>query len=831
MSSAELRAHVETHSASSKNPRKRRLASVAPRASQACQACAASKVKCDDLDICRRCQKKGIDCIRSHLASIASRRQSTNISGVEVPGNRSADTLAATPSINICPNDTIREASAQGERQKSTPPDIGNQDTETQRAEFAYSSELNFPGIETLPGLSFTPEQFDEHLQTIDSFNIWNTIVTADSWGNSLDSCLGPNFHATERSVAETEHGAFVAQLSGPPIPTAMRPVSRDGEITGDITNAYTASLGSWHPEYQDYLVIEENDLFSSSINSLDDDDFSDVEDQHILNEKLTFRARDLILMMVSDSVMPTNVPACIMAFPALEILERFAQVFLSWHRTELGTFIHVPTFRPLDCDAILLTACVSSGAVRSRNSSIRKFGFALMDVVQIQLSRMAEKTGILTRKLPYLQAFLLQLQVGLWSGNKRKVEMAGGFVGILVNMLRTGARFSQFSYSNVVPSVEDRGSKLESKWRKWAEEESFKRLILRLYIHCSEESILKASIAPISYAELQILIPEAERLWSATTPTEWKELYLRNDSRSSQRLSLHNCLASPARLKLFASVQDSELAFETVIHCISGMILEARQRHMALDGVANIGEHLDALPEVNQESHILRLMNQTRLIWEGGDLSGTSCTILIELQCMHITVPFHQVELLLGKEGQQSSRQAYTVVRQWRGSRLARRAVWHAGQVLQAIRSLSPGNLPDFYAIATYQATVCLWTYGNVTPADQSSDIVDLSVHEIPDTDRPSGEVIIDSAESIETQKWISHNRGIPVMSKSSPVSGLVDRDGRGVENIPLTATAELIGHSIELLLEKFTGIGYHVPIVDNLCPFLRVLGKHEQS
>lgn len=48
----------------SQPPKKRGPSSRPPRASQACRSCAASKVRCDDLEICRRCLKRSIPCVR-----------------------------------------------------------------------------------------------------------------------------------------------------------------------------------------------------------------------------------------------------------------------------------------------------------------------------------------------------------------------------------------------------------------------------------------------------------------------------------------------------------------------------------------------------------------------------------------------------------------------------------------------------------------------------------------------------------------------------------------------------------------------------------------------
>lgn len=40
-----------------------------------------------------------------------------------------------------------------------------------------------------------------------------------------------------------------------------------------------------------------------------------------------------------------------------------------------------------------------------------------------------------MTRNIQYLQAFALQLEIGLWSGVRRKMEMSESFSGILTNV------------------------------------------------------------------------------------------------------------------------------------------------------------------------------------------------------------------------------------------------------------------------------------------------------------------------------------------------------------------------------------------------------------
>jgi hypothetical protein len=91
----------------------------------------------------------------------------------------------------------------------------------------------------------------------------------------------------------------------------------------------------------------------------------------------------------------------------------------------------------------------------------------------------------------------MIGLDIGLWSGFKRKMEIAESFAQpiIIVSELllhlpfsndvycgqmlrRAGAFAPAANQSSADPRREDSKPVLESKWRKWAERESFKRLI-----------------------------------------------------------------------------------------------------------------------------------------------------------------------------------------------------------------------------------------------------------------------------------------------------------------------------------------------------------------
>lgn len=70
----------------------------------------------------------------------------------------------------------------------------------------------------------------------------------------------------------------------------------------------------------------------------------------------------------------------------------------------------------------------------------------------------------------------MLSLHIGLWSGDKRKMEIAESFTLPPITMLRRAGRFSRMKRNFTPPTFDDADEALELKWREWAQAESYKR-------------------------------------------------------------------------------------------------------------------------------------------------------------------------------------------------------------------------------------------------------------------------------------------------------------------------------------------------------------------
>ncbi len=112
----------------------------------------------------------------------------------------------------------------------------------------------------------------------------------------------------------------------------------------------------------------------------------------------------------------------------------------------------------------VLVAALVANGSIQSRLSAVQKFGFALQETLRIKMYSLYDNDNSLARDLGMLQALLLGLQMGLWSGHSRKIEIAETYSQLSVTILRRAGRFRSAQYSTILVIPTDHGSELVSK-------------------------------------------------------------------------------------------------------------------------------------------------------------------------------------------------------------------------------------------------------------------------------------------------------------------------------------------------------------------------------
>ena len=99
------------------------------------------------------------------------------------------------------------------------------------------------------------------------------------------------------------------------------------------------------------------------------------------------------------------------------------------------------------------------------------------------------EKSSSRLQDVELLQGLTIVLRTDFWSGNARRMELAGHSLQLCMTSMRRSGWFAK-RHESIVPSEEDSGPSLQQKWLQWREIESRKRLVFALFRHDANSSL-----------------------------------------------------------------------------------------------------------------------------------------------------------------------------------------------------------------------------------------------------------------------------------------------------------------------------------------------------
>jgi len=181
----------------------------------------------------------------------------------------------------------------------------------------------------------------------------------------------------------------------------------------------------------------------------------------------------------------------------------------------------------------------------------------------------------------------------------------------------------------------------------------------------------------------------------------------------------------------------------------------------------------------------------------------------------MNMHVSLHDLQLFVGKEGDIQARRTWPVIQRWAESQDARRAIWHAGQIIAYAKVFPHSQLKEFWAVAVQHAGLAIWTYGtvqNVKPSVGSSSST-------------TNTVLLDGPDSPTVQHYITTGQGqacvrAPPRSKTP---SLCTPDQQQPDSAALDDAPACMAVVQQVFAANYAG-GLDVPpaIVDNLCTLL---------
>lgn len=478
--------------------------------------------------------------------------------------------------------------------------------------------------------------------------------------------------------------------------------------------------------------------------------------------EQLDRISRDKILALVLNTCKPTNIPQTVAAFPSVELLDSLIQFYLTSSTARADEWIHVPSLSPTSKqNPAFWAAIIAAGAVLTPDASLRKLGFAIQEACRLTLAEQMEDDNTAIRDMQVQQAFIVQLEIGFWSGISRKMEIAESFINPILTMVRRGGKLRHSAYTKPYATADDGGDILEQKWRSWVNQESYIRLVFRLFEFDALCSLALLKRPLIGYSEMQLPMPEAGDLWSAPNAMSWKRIIITSSYEANKTPTLLDCMNNLENISINRSLAECETSSLAFLYAAWSLIWEYHQLQSVIK--PNSRQWNDSLIMTSRHQELVKLLEDFRI---NSDViarqSSRKVSTILQLLCVHLYVSLEDVQLFAGLEGQEEARRVYPLLKEWATTQAARQAVWHAGQLLREVRRLPRGKLRDFSAIALYHASLVFWAFGVLRGSDNST--ADISAI-----------VCVDGPETMDIRRFITLDKGSPSLRGENPSSAVV--------------------------------------------------------
>jgi hypothetical protein len=803
-----LKRHVTNHDSDSASKRQKREIARDTRVVQACEACSSSHLRCEDEKPCSRCKKKNIPC-RVPDVSATDDTELNELDAVHaahdlldlhngfdfpssIPPSHEEDHQSMAPKVNFdmlespqfrhpssvmtaTGNNTMNSLSSSdnGMRERSLTEAshvssgvgvlaVNQQYTEDTRSALSFFDNSTQQFVETPSIDPFLPDYF-RNMPPYESFFSGQATPRG-----LLDMSFDLNVNLTDIDLGLLDQYNFQIPFAAdtPSTTTDNHGTEQHLPESDSVpvrTEAFKQSIWRYLPQRnKDFGGAEQENLAFADLEK-DSNRRSHIAQRRAITERLHRVSRDRLMALVLGTCSSENVKKIASAFPSIELLDTLIQFFLTSPSIDAQSWFHLPTFSPSKISPEVLACIVAAGAVSTPDIPLRKLGFALHEASRIGQAKAFEADNTAIRDLQHLQNLLLELQIGMWSGISRKMEIAESFLQPLMTMLRRGGRFRRSTWKHIQAPIDEHSTSLEDQWQEWVHQESYLRLVYRAFELDRQSSMALLKPPLISYSEMQLPLPSPNILWQAKTASAWRLEYLRSGQGTVNRPSAVETFSNLDHLARYDG------ANTIYLHVIWGMIWEYRQ--MSALTSKSYSEASNSLILSSRYQELKKQLDDFRVssppLSEGNEIT-------LELMLVHLNAPLDHIQLFAGLEGQEEARNAYPALREWVNSGEARQALWHAGQILRAAEGLPNALLCNFNAIAVYHAGLILWGYG----------FLKRSVSNGLTAGDNSSVVILNGDNSLNAQRFIKVNRGTPSIRCPGSHTSIQVSDVSGVMN-----------------------------------------------
>ncbi|EEU33469.1 uncharacterized protein NECHADRAFT_89456 [Fusarium vanettenii 77-13-4] len=494
----------------------------------------------------------------------------------------------------------------------------------------------------------------------------------------------------------------------------------------------------------------------------------SGSEPQGLVNDavpwkKLLPASRDKILTIILGNSRLTSLFKTLSLFPSVELLDGLLRHYLTSPVSHAYTFLHLATFDPNAKSPELLASMISSASLLTPDPTLQKLGFTIQECVLGTLPRHFQAGNSAIRDLELAQAFLITVEVGLWSGQIKQTEAAESFLQPLLTMIRRTGKFNHSSYPKVrIDNVED--GRLESFWQEWVELESFKRLVFRVLKHDTNTSTALQTNPLISYAEVSLPLPQPTSLWCAPTAEQWKATFLNQGIDIDRTLTLHDYFNDPQQLYTLEKALDIDIARDAFLSCCWRLSWEYIQLRS-----------FQAYHPQQWSSTVMSLRYEELIQLMRHFHSGVSLVVnpLLDAEMkmhyiqLHLHLPCHDIQLFSTSKKSDQLEAAFLRLGRWSREAPARKSILHAGQIIRIAASSLHATIRGPAAFMLYHAGLALLIYGRFSASKNR-----MSIREdgSPINGFEQRQVVrVDGVDSAITQQFVEFGLGTPTIQDFS--------------------------------------------------------------
>ena len=771
------------------------------RTTKACQACISAKAKCTEERPCARCEARSEPCVPT--------KQRTRVLDRFDGKSVSSSTASMEPIVSRLEHDHQHNSGL-----------------------LSYQDMASFDVGEGLDDFEF-PSFFDQIMN----------MPPGDTQDPSMVPPNVSNFTSDDFGFMDYDFGLLAGGLTRPPSAQGLR---KEPSLLASLTSsqsdaqlrsdAFERSPWSWNH----WIPTKSHSTFSGQ-------EINVTEQRIASNDQLTpgdrdhpilamdLEARDRILRLVT-SVAASRLS--ISSFPSPDLLSDLLNVFVLQEREAIDSYVHCSSLNCRETRTELLLALLAKGATFVALQPVWQIGLVFQEIVRIGTGDTFERDNSTTRQLQPLQAYIIHLDVGLWSGFRRKTEIASSFLQPGATMLTWSDAFRKYRYRDIIPSENDDTTQTEAKWKAWIEQESLKRLVLHVFIHDSQASLAHSKDPLLSPSRMQLPLPASLELWQAQDAQSWRTCYLSKDRPNQSEMPSVVALSTDLQLlHKHGRIIDQGLCVMLACHLIAYDVLQHRQQATVLAGSSGSARNERWLAHTNRQKEIYEDLTSMHTYCQMLDQPMPEIEFSAHYLMMLLHTSFEDIQLFSGRSGESEARRVFPLIRVWTEGTESRVAVWHAGQALRAARSLEKTRLRDFYAVALHHVTLTLWVYGMVTSnVARASRAHTPAVQPVPARQNANiareEDVLLDGEDGRRAKAFRHLGQGRPCLSVLCGPQNYSAGDARSSSALakvcPLESPKEVMLLASRVLEDNFPNSCSGLPpLVDNLVKLMVELSR----